>query len=480
MERASPQALKMNMKVCILPDLSRHTLQMRKLLKTVLDAVKNSGASGQTATMCDTNFVSFNVKGLNILEKKSMILNNLKAQKAQVAFFQETHFKSAKPPSLRNKLSVVNQTVLSELLLSGLSDLPSLQLPLFLFFLLIYILTLTWNLLIISLIITDSHLHTPMYFFLGNLACLDLCFSSVSNPRTLFDLFTKRRVITIPACITQVFLFFFCAGCEIFLLAVMSIDRYLAICHPLHYMQIMRRRVCVLLALGVWCLSFIHSLLHTLYSLKLTFCGSNTIKSFFCELPQLLQISCSDIFINVLLIFLEGGFLSFGSLMITFLPYVYIIKTVMKIQVEGSRRKVFSTCSSHLTVVFIFYASGMFNYFQPMGGNQFAGNKVMAVFYTVITPLLNPLIYSLRSQDLRSAFGAILMRIASGILGHICAHEFGVGCCLSSSLLIQMRNGFEREEGSHLQSQPEEASCLWGIKSLDYRSEPSIQIHQQQ
>ncbi|KAM9305098.1 olfactory receptor 5AR1-like [Gastrophryne carolinensis] len=314
---------------------------------------------------------------------------------------------------------MANQTILSEFFLSGLSDLPSLQLPLFLIFLLIYLLTLTWNLLIISLIVTDSHLHNPMYFFLGNLACLDLCYSSVTIPRMLFDLHTKRRVITIPACITQVFLFFFFAGYEVFLLAIMSIDRYLAICRPLHYMQIMRWRVCVQLALGVWSLGFIHSLLHTLYSLKLTFCGSNTIKSFFCDLPKLFQISCSDVFINVLLIFLVGGFLAVGSLMMTFLPYVFIIKTVLKIQVEGNRKKVFSTCSSHLTVVFIFYAACMFNYFRPSSGNQFTSDIVMSVFYTVITPLLNPLIYSLRNQDLRSAFGAILMRTASGVLKKI-------------------------------------------------------------
>ncbi|KAM9305095.1 olfactory receptor 5B12-like [Gastrophryne carolinensis] len=311
---------------------------------------------------------------------------------------------------------MLNHTFLSELFLSGLSDLPSLQLPLFLFFLLIYLLTFTWNLLIISLIVTDSHLHTPMYFFLGNLASLDLFSSSVTIPRMLFDLLTKRRTITKGVCIVQVFFFIFFASSEVFLLAVMSYDRYIAICRPLHYMLIMRWKVCVQLALGVWCLSFIYSLLHMLYSLMLTFCGSNTIQSFFCELPQLLQISCSDIFINVLLILLVGGFFGVGSLMMTFLPYVYIIKTVMKIQVEGNRKKVFSTCSSHLTVVFIFYAAGISNYFQPIGGNQFAGNKVVSVFYTVITPLLNPLIYSLRNQDLRNMFCAVLMRISSGVL----------------------------------------------------------------
>ncbi|KAM9305303.1 LOW QUALITY PROTEIN: olfactory receptor 5B12-like [Gastrophryne carolinensis] len=309
---------------------------------------------------------------------------------------------------------MVNQTVLSELFLSGLSDLPSLQLPLFLLFLLIYLLTLTWNLLIISLIVTDSHLQTPMYFFLRNLAHLDLCSSSVTVPRMLFDLLTQKRLITTRACLTQFFLFFFLSSCEILLLAVMSYDRCVAICRPLHYIQIMCWRVCVQLASGTWFVGFIHSLVHSLHSLKLTFCGSNKIKSFFCDLPELFQISCSDILINVLLIFLEGGFLTVVSMMMTFLPYV--IKTVLKIRVEGNKSKVFSTCSSHLAVVSIFYGSSMFNYFRPSGGNQFAGDKVVSVFYTVITPLLNPLIYSLRNQDLKSAFRNFLIRLASGVV----------------------------------------------------------------
>ncbi|KAM9305282.1 olfactory receptor 5AR1-like [Gastrophryne carolinensis] len=308
---------------------------------------------------------------------------------------------------------MANQTILSEFFLSGLSDLPSLQLPLFLFFLIIYLLTLIWNLLIIILIATNSRLHTPMYFFLGNLASVDLCSSSVTLPRMLFDLHTKRRSITTTSCLTQFFFFLFLAGCEIFLLAAMSYDRYIAICRPLHYMQIMGWRVCVQLASGVWCLGLTNSIVHTLYSLKLTFCGSNTLESFFCDLPQLFQVSCSDIFFNVLLSFLVGGFLAVGALIVTFLPYVYIIKTVLKIPVEGSRTKVFSTCSSHLTVVFIFYGPCMFNYFHPRGGSHFAGNKVVSVFYTVITPLLNPLIYSLRNQDFRRAFVDLITRIAS-------------------------------------------------------------------
>nr|DBA18909.1 TPA: hypothetical protein GDO54_014802 [Pyxicephalus adspersus] len=300
-----------------------------------------------------------------------------------------------------------NQTAKKYFFLAGLSDIPALQFPLFLLFLLIYLLTLIWNLLIVVLIVTDSHLHVPMYFFLGNLASLDLCCSSVTVPRMLFDLYTKRRKITISACMTQVFCFIFFATSEVLLLTSMSYDRYTAICQPLHYIQIMNWKVCVQLASNVWCVGLINSLVHTFYALKVSYCGTNIIDSFFCDLPQLLQISCSDIYINILLIFTLNGLLGVLSLTLTFLPYVYIFKTVLKMQIKGNRSKVFYTCTTHLTVVFVFYCSGTFNYFHP-SSRHFPGAKVVSVFYTVIVPLLNPLIYSLRNQDIRTALQDIL------------------------------------------------------------------------
>ncbi|XP_018425135.1 PREDICTED: olfactory receptor 5B12-like [Nanorana parkeri] len=302
-----------------------------------------------------------------------------------------------------------NQTILKEFFLSGLSDLPTLQVPLFIFFFLIYLLTLIWNLLIISLIVTDSHLLTPMYFFLGNLASLDLCCSSVTVPRMLFDLLTQRRKITATACITQVFFFLFLATSENFLLSVMSYDRYTAICRPLHYMQIMSWKVCVLLASSAWCLGFTNSLLHTFYALRLSYCGSQIIESFFCDLPQLLQIACSDIYINILLVFILGAVFASGPIMMTILSYVSIFKTVLKI--KGKRSKVFSTCTSHLTVVSIFYGSIFLNYFQPSASHHLTGYKVVPIFYTAIIPLLNPLVYSLRNQDLRIAFQNCVKKI---------------------------------------------------------------------
>ncbi|XP_073490844.1 olfactory receptor 5B12-like [Aquarana catesbeiana] len=305
-----------------------------------------------------------------------------------------------------------NQTILNELFLSGLSDLPSLQLPLFLFFLLIYLLTFIWNLLIISLIVTKSHLHVPMYFFLGNLACLDLCYSSVTVPRMLFDLHTKTRKISIKACITQVFFFISFMGCEAFLLTVMSYDRYTAICQPLHYLHIMNWKVCVQLVSIVWCLSVTNSLVHTLLACSLTFCESDIIESFVCDLPQLFRISCSESYINILLTFFSVSLLGGGSLILTILSYVYISKAVLKIQAKGNRNKVFSTCTSHLTVMLVFYGSVMFNYFWPNSSHYFSGDKIASVFYTAITPLLNPLIYSLRNQDFKTAFQSVLRKIS--------------------------------------------------------------------
>ncbi|KAM5151620.1 olfactory receptor 5AS1-like [Mantella aurantiaca] len=304
-----------------------------------------------------------------------------------------------------------NQTILKEFFLSGLSDLPALQLPLFLFFLLIYLLTLIWNLLIISLIVTDYHLQTPMYFFLGNLASMDLGCSSVTALRILFDLHTQRRKISPAACIIQAFFFVVFAISEMLLLSVMSYDRYTAICQPLHYIQVMSWKFCVQLSSIAWCSGFTNALIHTFYALKLTFCESDIIESFFCDLPRLFQISCSDTSINQLLIFITGALLGVGPLILTFFSYFSIFKTVFKMQIKGKRSKVFSTCTSHLTVVFMFYGSGFFNYFQPSGNQHFPGDKVAPVFYTMIVPLLNPLIYSLRNQDFKTAIQDILKKI---------------------------------------------------------------------
>ncbi|KAM4651158.1 olfactory receptor 5AR1-like [Discoglossus pictus] len=304
-----------------------------------------------------------------------------------------------------------NQTEWSEFLLSGFSDHPDFQLHIFLFFLLIYMMTLIGNILILLLILSDVHLQTPMYFFLGNLACLDVCCSSVTAPKMLTDLHTQRWRISRSACITQILFFISFISSEAILLAVMSCDRYFAICRPLHYMQLMHWKTCVQLASGVWALGMVYSLVHTLCTLRLSFCDSNTIHSFFCDLPQLLQLSCSDTLINILVIFLMGSFLAISTSAITFGPYISIFTTMLKIQAKSSRLKAFSTCTSHITVVFIFYGTLLFNYFRPNTNYHYAGDKLVSVCYTVMIPILNPMIYSLRNQDLRAALRRALHKI---------------------------------------------------------------------
>ncbi|KAG8433603.1 hypothetical protein GDO86_017791 [Hymenochirus boettgeri] len=294
-----------------------------------------------------------------------------------------------------------NRTMQFILVLSGLSDLPSLQLPLFLVFLLVYLMTMTGNLLIVLLICTDSHLQTPMYFFLGTLACLDMGYSSVTIPRMLFDFHTQKRLISIQACITQIYFFVFFLISECFLLAVMSYDRYVAICRPLHYTQIMHWKTCVLLVLAMLIFSVLYPMIHVLLLLKLNFCISKPLQSFFCDLPQLLLVSCSDTFINVLLIFILAILVGGGIFTLTFCSYIIILNTIMKMQSKAMRSKAFSTCSSHLTVVFIFYGTAFFSYFHPNSNDHSSLDKVASVFYTVLTPLVNPLIYSLRNEIMK-------------------------------------------------------------------------------
>ncbi|OCT61887.1 hypothetical protein XELAEV_18047917mg [Xenopus laevis] len=303
-----------------------------------------------------------------------------------------------------------NKTIELMLNLAGLCDIPSLQLPLFLVFLLVYIFTLIENLLILILIFTDFHLQTPMYFFLGTLACLDMSYSSVTVPRMLFDLFKEKKTISVQACITQIYFFIFFGLSEMYVLAVMSYDRYIAICRPLHYIQIMSWKVCVQLVLSVLVFDLIYTLVHTLFLSKLSFCSSSVLQSFFCDLPQLLQISCSDTFINILLIFLLGTLFGLGILVVTFYSYITIIRTVLKIPSNDMKLKAFSTCSSHITVVSLFYISTFFNYFRSKTKDQFNNDKVASVFYAILNPFLNPLIYSLRNQELKMSLKRVLQR----------------------------------------------------------------------
>ncbi|KAM5148010.1 olfactory receptor 1G1-like [Mantella aurantiaca] len=296
-----------------------------------------------------------------------------------------------------------NLTKISVLILMGLSDHPPTMNGLFVFFLLIYLMTLIINLLIFLLVITDYHLHNPMYFFLANLAFLDMSYSTVTAPRMFFDLVSKSRSITVSACIAQVFFFLHFTSSELFLLLAMSYDRYIAVCHPLHYVQIMSWRVCAHMASLVWVVGCSCSLIHTLFLLRLPFCGSNFIYNFFCDLPHLFQITCTDPFVNIMVIFIAGASLGLGAFLLTFLPYVRIFSTILRIRSKTGKLKAFSTCTSHLTVVFIFYGTLIFIYLVPTSSNMYNVNKLFSAIYALINPLLNPLIYSLRNKDLMEA-----------------------------------------------------------------------------
>ncbi|KAM5148009.1 olfactory receptor 5B12-like [Mantella aurantiaca] len=297
-----------------------------------------------------------------------------------------------------------NLTKIAVLVLMGLSDHQPTMNGLFVFFLLIYLMTLIINLLIFSLVLTDYRLHNPMYFFLSNLAFLDMSYSSVTAPRMLFDLVTNSKSITLGACTAQVFFFLYFASSELFLLSAMSYDRYVAVCQPLHYTQIMSWRVCAHMASVIWILGCLCSLLQTLSSLRLAFCGPNSIHNFFCDLPHLFQITCTGTYVNLVVLFTAGGTLGIGAFFLTFLPYVRIFTTILGIPSKAGKLKAFSTCASHLTVVFIFYGSIIFIYFIPTTSKFISLNKVFSVIYALINPLLNLLIYSLRNKDLKGAF----------------------------------------------------------------------------
>ncbi|XP_044840282.1 olfactory receptor 10A7-like [Mauremys mutica] len=296
-----------------------------------------------------------------------------------------------------------NQTSVAEFILLGFGTLPELQILLFLLFLVIYIATMAGNILILALVVTDQHLHTPMYFFLGNLSCLETCYTSTILPSLLASLLTEGRTISFSGCITQYYFFASMVATECFLLLVMSYDRYLAIGNPMHYAAHMSVRSCLQLAGGSWTGGFLLSSLTTLLITQLTFCGPNDIDHFFCDFIPLVKISCNDpqmmemLALTLSLIFLLVPFL------LTSMSYIYIIAIILKIPSSTGRQKAFSTCSSHLIVVTIYYGTLLIAYMFPTTNKLRDFKKVLSVFYTVLTPLVNPLIYSLRNKEVKEA-----------------------------------------------------------------------------
>ncbi|XP_039390487.1 olfactory receptor 1019-like [Mauremys reevesii] len=296
-----------------------------------------------------------------------------------------------------------NHSEVTEFILSGLTDGPELQIPLFVVFLLIYVITLVGNGGMILLITIDPRLHTPMYFFLCNLSFCDLCFSSIISPKMLLNFLAERKSISYSACAVQLYLCIISADVECLLLAVMAYDRYVAICNPLHYTVTMSRQLCKQLVVGVYALGFVDSMIHTCFTFRLSFCSSNIINHFFCDIPPLLALSCSDIHINEIVMFAFTWCIQVISFVPVLLSYVYIISTILKIRSAEGRRKAFSTCSFHLTVVVLFYGIPLFLYLRSPSSYSMDIDKVALVFYTLVIPMLNPLIYSLRNKEVKDA-----------------------------------------------------------------------------
>ena len=305
-----------------------------------------------------------------------------------------------------------NLTGISEFLLLGLSDDPNLQLLLFGLFLSLYLVTLFGNLLIILAVSSDSHLHTPMYFFLSNLSLTDVSFSTTTIPKMLVNLQTHSKSITYAGCLTQLTFFSLFAFLESLLLTVMAYDRLVAICHPLHYLVIMNPRFCGLLVLVSFSISLLTSLLHYLMVSQLTFCEEVEVPHFFCELSQLLNLSCSDTFINNILIYFIGAILGGVPLSGILYSYIQIISSILRVSSSDGKYKAFSTCGSHLSVVCLFFGTGLGMYFSSTVLSSPRKSAVASVMYTVVTPMLNPFIYSLRNKDIKSALWRISHRIA--------------------------------------------------------------------
>ncbi|XP_055443022.1 olfactory receptor 12-like [Bubalus kerabau] len=277
------------------------------------------------------------------------------------------------------------------------------QVLLFALFLALYVVAILGNLTMIVVITLDARLHSPMYFFLKNLSFVDLCYSSVIYPKALANFLSSSKVITFAGCATQFFLFSMVGTTEAFLLAVMAYDRFVAICSPLCYPISMRPSVCACLVLGTYCGGCVNSVLQTSFTFSLPFCSSNRIDHFFCDVLPLLKLACADTTINELVMFGLCGLITVGTILEILTSYGYITVTILKMRSGGGRHKLFSTCSCHLTAVSIYYGTVFVIYVQPGAVESMEQGKVVSVFYTLVIPMLNPLIYSLRNKEVKDA-----------------------------------------------------------------------------
>ncbi|XP_008706249.2 olfactory receptor 13C4 [Ursus americanus] len=308
----------------------------------------------------------------------------------------------------------INKTFVKEFILLGLSGYPKLEIILFSLILVMYLVILIGNGILIIASIFDSRLHTPMYFFLGNLSFLDICYTSSSVPSTLVSLISKKRNISFSGCAVQMFFGFAMGSTECFLLGMMAFDRYVAICNPLRYPVIMSKVVYVPMASVSWLSGGINSIVQTSLAMRLPFCGNNVINHFLCEILAVLKLACADISLNIVTLAVSNMAFLVLPLLVIFFSYMFILYTILRMNSATGRRKAFSTCSAHLTVVIIFYGTIFFMYAKPKTQDRLGNDNLQAteglisMFYGVVTPMLNPIIYSLRNKDVKAAVKYVL------------------------------------------------------------------------
>ncbi|XP_044841001.1 olfactory receptor 6M1-like [Mauremys mutica] len=313
-------------------------------------------------------------------------------------------------------LEKVNQTTITEFLLVGFETRPELQITLFVMFFTIYLSTVAGNILLILTVWTDHHLHTPMYFFLSNLSFLETGYVSNVIPRLLVSFLTQDKTISLPGCCIQLYVFSFLGTTECFLLTGMSYDRYLAICRPLHYVTLMSPRTCLLLAVASWTCGFVAPSFTVITTSKLAFCSQGEINHFFCDLTAVLRLSCEDTSIVKVTSLILASIITLVPFVLTITSYIYVILTILGIPSTAGRKKAFSTCSSHLIVVSTFYGALIIMYVVPSGNQSLDFNKVFSLLYTVVTPMFNPIVYSLRNKEVRDALGRVIHKMLLSLL----------------------------------------------------------------
>lgn len=314
------------------------------------------------------------------------------------------------PESSRNQSEMAwnNQSVIREFILQGLSSAWELQIFYFLFFSIVYAATVLGNLLILLTIVSEPRLHSPMYFLLGNLSFIDMSLASFATPKMIADFLSEHKAISFEGCITQIFFLHLLGGAEIVLLISMSFDRYVAICKPLRYLTIMSRRMCVGLVTLSWIVGIFHAMSQLAFTVNLPFCGPNEVDSFFCDLPLVIKLACVDTYILGVFMISTSGMIALVCFILLVISYTVILVTVRQ-RSSGGSSKALSTCSAHFTVVTLFFGPCIFIYVWPF--TNFPIDKVLSVFYTIFTPLLNPVIYTLRNKDVKDSMRKLSSRV---------------------------------------------------------------------